>query len=136
MTARRFIMQRSRLIRRPGVSCAGIVAAFSMLACTSAQAAMRPAGHDATQAAVTGARTTEPPSLVELRRVKRHARVPVLIGSGLTPQNLRTYFPFADGFIVGSTFREGGQFLGAQDPRRLAAFMKVFQSVRSAESRS
>src|ERR1043166_4145313 len=31
---------------------------------------------------VTGARTTEPPSLSELRRVKKHARVPVLIGEG------------------------------------------------------
>jgi len=59
MTAMRFIMQRSRLIRRPGVSCAGIVAACSMLACTSAQAATRPASHDAPQAAVTGARTTQ-----------------------------------------------------------------------------
>src|SRR6266481_2742704 len=85
---------------------------------------------------VTGARTTEPPNLAVLRRVKRHAGVPVLIGSGLTPQNLKAYFPLADGFIVGSTFREGGQFLGALDPQRLAAFMKVYQSVRSAESRS
>src|SRR5437879_5821838 len=50
---------------------------------------------------VTGARTTEPPALPELRRVKKRARVPVLIGSGLTPDNLKFYFPLADGFIVG-----------------------------------
>jgi membrane complex biogenesis BtpA family protein len=79
---------------------------------------------------VTGARTTEPPSAAELRRVKKHARVPVLIGSGLTAQNLKTYFPIADGFIVGSTFRKDGQFLGMLDPKRLNGFMKVFRSLR------
>ncbi len=80
---------------------------------------------------VTGARTTEPPSLAELRRVKKHSHVPVLIGSGLTPQNIKTYFPLADGFIVGSTFRERGQFLGPLDPFRLDAFMKPFRSLRN-----
>jgi membrane complex biogenesis BtpA family protein len=80
---------------------------------------------------VTGARTTEPPALAELRQVKKHARVPVLIGSGLTSKNLRSYFPLADGFIVGSTFRERGDFLGALDTRRLAAFMKAFKQARA-----
>jgi len=41
---------------------------------------------------VTGARTTEPPALAELRRVQEYARVPVLIGSGITPENIKTYF--------------------------------------------
>ena len=79
---------------------------------------------------VTGARTTEPPSVAELRGVKRHAHVPVLIGSGMTPDNIKTCFPLADGFIVGSTFREGGRFLGALEPERLEAFMKVFRRLR------
>ena len=79
---------------------------------------------------VTGARTTEPPAVAELRRVKKHAHVPVLIGSGMTPENIKTYFPLADGFIVGSTFRQGGRFLGALEPRRLAAFMRVFDKLR------
>jgi membrane complex biogenesis BtpA family protein len=79
---------------------------------------------------VTGARTTEPPGPAELRRVKRHAHVPVLIGSGMTPQNIRSYFKLADGFIVGSTFREQGRFLGQLDRKRLDAFMKVFSALR------
>jgi hypothetical protein len=49
----------------------------------------------------TGARTTEPPAAAELRRVKKHAHVPVLIGSGVTPENIKSYFPLADGFIGG-----------------------------------
>jgi len=79
---------------------------------------------------VTGARTTEPPATAELQRVKKHAHVPVLIGSGMTPENIETYFSLADGFIVGSTFREGGRFLGPLEPGRLAAFMKVFRALR------
>jgi membrane complex biogenesis BtpA family protein len=79
---------------------------------------------------VTGARTAEPPDIAELRRVKKHARVPVLIGSGLTPENLASYYPLADGFIVGSTFRENGEFLGSLDPERLRRFTKVFGSLR------
>jgi membrane complex biogenesis BtpA family protein len=84
---------------------------------------------------VTGARTTEPPSLVELRRLKRHARVPVVIGSGMTARNLRTYFPLADGFIVGSTFREGGEFLGRLEPNRVKEFMKGFRILRAGRAR-
>ncbi|HJT80015.1 MAG TPA: BtpA/SgcQ family protein, partial [Chthoniobacterales bacterium] len=79
---------------------------------------------------VTGARTTEPPSATELRGVKKAARVPVIIGSGMTPENIKTYYPLADGFIVGSTFRQDGQFLGALDPKRLDAFMKVFRRLK------
>jgi membrane complex biogenesis BtpA family protein len=82
---------------------------------------------------VTGARTTEPPSLAELRRVRRQARVPVLVGSGMTRENIRKYQPLADGFIVGSTFREGGRFLGQLDPARLAAFMRAFRPPAGAE---
>jgi len=79
---------------------------------------------------VTGARTTEPPSLAELRRVKKHAHVPVIIGSGMTAQNVRSYFKLADGFIVGSTFREKGEFLGQLDGKRLDAFMKIFRRLK------
>jgi membrane complex biogenesis BtpA family protein len=81
---------------------------------------------------VTGARTTEPPSVSELRRLRQTARVPVIIGSGMTAQNLKTYFPLADGFIVGSTFRGDGDFLGRLEPKRLKAFMKVFRELRSS----
>src|SRR5438477_6268094 len=79
---------------------------------------------------VTGRRTTEPPEPAELRRVKQNARVPVLIGSGMTAENIKTYFPLADGFIVGSTFREAGQFLGALEPKRSDAFMRAFKSLK------
>ena len=82
---------------------------------------------------VTGPRTGESPELKELRRVKELADVPVVIGSGMTSQNISRYMPWADGFIVGSILREEGRFLGQLDPRRLKAFVSAFQEARDQE---
>lgn len=79
---------------------------------------------------VTGPRTGEAPDAAKLRRVKKAAHVPVLIGSGLTPTNIARYYPLADGFIVGSTFRENGGFLGKLERRRLNEFMAAFRALR------
>ena len=49
---------------------------------------------------VTGAATGEPASPDEVRDVVGAARVPVLVGSGITPANLAR-FSSAHGFIVG-----------------------------------
>ncbi|HRJ72103.1 MAG TPA: BtpA/SgcQ family protein [Terrimicrobiaceae bacterium] len=76
---------------------------------------------------VTGPRTGESPDPGELRRVRRTARVPVIIGSGMTPGNIAKYLPLADGFIVGSTFREEGAYLGRIDPARLVRFVRAFR---------
>lgn len=83
---------------------------------------------------VTGARTREPPDLPTLRRVKRSAHVPVWIGSGMTSENVKKFVPWADGFIVGSTFRRSGDFLGKLEPARLEKFLAAFR--KSAKSRS
>ncbi|GIX50126.1 MAG: BtpA protein [Limisphaera sp.] len=81
---------------------------------------------------VTGPRTGEAPALQELHRVRRHAHVPVWIGSGITPTNLPRYFKEADGFIVGSAFRTGGDFFGSTDPERLRAFLETWRRCRDA----
>lgn len=76
---------------------------------------------------VTGSRTTEPPRLRDLYRVRRHAHVPVWIGSGLTARNLHRYYDRADGFIVGSTFRVGGDFFARPDPARVQDFVQQWR---------
>ncbi len=81
---------------------------------------------------VTGARTTEPPDPGELRRVREAAHVPVVIGSGMTPENIANYLQIADGFIVGSTFRRNGDFLLELDPARLEKFTKAFRAARGS----
>ncbi|HEY5813212.1 MAG TPA: BtpA/SgcQ family protein, partial [Terrimicrobiaceae bacterium] len=83
---------------------------------------------------VTGRRTGQPPLLSELKRVKNSTQLPVLIGSGMTSQNTAKYMPWADGFIVGSSLREGGNFLNPIDPRRLRAFVAAFDQARGSAS--
>ncbi len=79
---------------------------------------------------VTGPRTGEAPDKRELRRVNNSARVPVIIGSGLTPENIAGYLPLADGFIVGSALRHGGEFLARLSPGRLEKFVRAFRAAR------
>ena len=49
----------------------------------------------------------------------------------MTAENLERFFPKADGFIVGSTFRKKGAFLGCLVPERLESFMEAFRRLKS-----
>src|SRR5919106_6158295 len=68
------------------------------------------------------------PDKSDLIKAKSVTKLPVLIGSGMTPENIQQYLPFADGFIVGSYFRRDGKFLEKLEPERLQEFMQVFVS--------
>jgi hypothetical protein len=41
--------------------------------------------------------------------------------------------PLADGFLVGSTLRQDGKFLGRLDPKRLRTFVSAFHEARDHE---
>ena len=58
---------------------------------------------------LTGASTGQKASVEELAKVKKAVALPVLIGSGITPQNV-SEFAQADGFIVGSFLKVGGDW--------------------------
>ncbi len=79
---------------------------------------------------VTGDRTEVPPAPADVETVRATARVPVIVGSGMTPENIADFTPHAAGFIVGSTFREDGRFLGRLDPERLHRFVRAFHDAR------
>jgi membrane complex biogenesis BtpA family protein len=72
------------------------------------------------------------PDKGDLLKAKSATKLPVLIGSGMTPENIGEYFPLADGFIVGSCFRKGGKFLEKLEPERLDTFMKAFMSAKES----
>jgi membrane complex biogenesis BtpA family protein len=81
---------------------------------------------------VTGPRTGAEPDLSDLERCQAASQLPVLIGSGMDTGNLDKYFAFADGFIVGSTFRKKGRFLEKLCPDRLEVFVEEFRRLKSA----
>ena len=66
------------------------------------------------------------PDQNDLIKAKSATNLPVLIGSGMTAENICDYLPLADGFIVGSYFRRDGKFLEKLEPERLEAFMREF----------
>jgi membrane complex biogenesis BtpA family protein len=70
------------------------------------------------------------PDKDDLIKAKKATKLPVLIGSGMTAENISEYLPLADGFIVGSYFRKDGKFLEKLEPAPLARFMKAFVSAR------
>lgn len=74
---------------------------------------------------VTGAATGEAASMEELQAVYAAARLPVLVGSGITAGNIRNYLPFADAFIVGSSFKKDGHWANPPDPDRIRRFLDV-----------
>jgi membrane complex biogenesis BtpA family protein len=72
------------------------------------------------------------PDKSDLIIAKSVTKLPVLIGSGMTPENIQDYMHLADGFIVGSCFRKEGKFLGILEPERLHRFMRNFNSARES----
>lgn len=64
--------------------------------------------HRADGVVVTGAATGAPADLEDLQAVRDATALPLIVGSGITAENIEHFAPLADGFIVGSAFKEGG----------------------------
>jgi membrane complex biogenesis BtpA family protein len=74
---------------------------------------------------VTGRTTGEPASPDDVCEVVRASRVPVLVGSGITPANL-SRFSAAHGFIVGSSVKQGGVWSNPMDLDAVRALAGAF----------
>lgn len=61
--------------------------------------------------------------------VSQSVRIPVLIGSGVTHDNLERYME-ANGMIIGSHFKEGGHWSNAVDPQRVKRLMSKRSSLQ------
>ena len=57
-------------------------------------------------------------------------KLPTLVGSGVTPDNVTSIFQHADAVIVASALKHEGGWWNAVDPVRLAAFMAVVRKAR------
>lgn len=79
---------------------------------------------------VTGTATGQAAELAELRRVRESTSRPVLVGSGLSPENLPHFFPQADGFIVGTCFKRGRRPEAPVEVEQVAHFMEVIARLR------
>ena len=69
---------------------------------------------------VTGTATGQPTDLDDLRAVREASDLPLVVGSGTTPENVASYLEIADAAIVGSWIKYDGDWRKPVDPDRVA----------------
>ena len=79
---------------------------------------------------ITGRSTSEEADINELKKVRKTCNLPILIGSGITLKNIDKYWDLADGFIIGSYFKEDGNWKNAVSTDRVQAFIKYVNKLR------
>ena len=79
---------------------------------------------------VSGAFTGATTSTDDLAKVKAVCSLPVLVGSGSTPETLPGLFEHSDGLIVGSTFKYQGFVENNVEVARVQSFMQQVQALR------
>ncbi len=73
---------------------------------------------------VSGAGTGKPTDLAKLQLVKQAAgNTPVYIGSGVKASTIAGFLPHADGFIVGTAFKENGDVANLVEVQRVRELM-------------
>ena len=66
----------------------------------------------------------------DVAEARAHTRLPVVLGSGVTVDNLDRFFGRADGFIIGTHFKVNGHWANTVDPQRVDAFMGAVRNPR------
>lgn len=74
---------------------------------------------------VTGTSTAKPTDPADLKAARDAAPLPVLVGSGVTPDQLPTLFAHADALIVGSHIKQQGHWQSPLDPARINDLIKA-----------
>ena len=80
---------------------------------------------------VTGFDTGMPPTVERVKACKDKIALPVFLGSGISKENARELLKCADGAIVGSYFKEEGNWKKTIDVNRTLTFMKEVEKLRS-----
>ncbi|HEY6250060.1 MAG TPA: BtpA/SgcQ family protein [Candidatus Angelobacter sp.] len=83
---------------------------------------------------VSGVATGSPADAKEVRAVSHAVSIPTLVGSGITPENIRRY-DAADGFIVGSSVKRDGLWSNPLDETRVRAVVRAFARLPHVRSR-
>ena len=86
---------------------------------------------DADVLIATGSRTGSPTQPEEVSEVRLGTNLPVVVGSGLNPEQVDALFAVADGAIVGQWLKEDGVWWNPVDPRRVERLMASVVRVRS-----
>ncbi|MCF6346781.1 MAG: BtpA/SgcQ family protein [Flavobacteriaceae bacterium] len=80
---------------------------------------------------VTGISTGESANIDEIKSIKKTCKIPVIVGSGITLDNLTQYLPSSDALIVGSYFKKDGYWANELEQDKIARFMDKVNALRS-----
>lgn len=83
---------------------------------------------------VSGELTGSETRAEDVEVVRRNTDLPLLIGSGATPENLPKFFSRVDGFIVGSYFKKDGKADNPVEEKRVKAFADALAELRRGRS--
>lgn len=79
---------------------------------------------------VTGTATGKPAKVSDVAEVRGACGLPVLVGSGVTPESAPALLEHADALIVGSWYKRGGHWAQGPDPARAEALAKAVAAAR------
>lgn len=85
---------------------------------------------DADVLIASGSRTGSPTQPEEVEQVKSGTSLPVVVGSGLSAEQVPTLFRIADGAIVGQWLKRDGLWWNPVDPHRVEALMVAVRKLR------
>ncbi len=80
---------------------------------------------------ITGRSTADEPNLRDLEEAHSSTNLPVFVGSGITLENINKLWNTADGFIIGSYFKEDGDWQKVLSKSRIKDFMEKIKKIRS-----
>lgn len=80
---------------------------------------------DADAVIATGQRTGNSATLEEIDEIGAATHLPVLVGSGVTAENVAAILGRTSGVIVASSLKEGGVWWNPVDPARVETFVKA-----------
>ncbi len=78
---------------------------------------------------ITGKATGQPPEPSDVALAKK-CNKPVIIGSGITVNNIKLYWNLADGFIIGTYFKQKGITINPIDPERVKKLTTIINKLR------
>ncbi len=86
---------------------------------------------DADVLIASGTRTGSPTQPKEIEEVKAGTNLPVIVGSGLSAEQVPSLFAIAEGAIVGQWLKKDGVWWNPVDPKRVEALMKAVAAART-----
>lgn len=79
---------------------------------------------------VTGMATSRPTEVSDLRAARVATKLPIVVGSGTRPDNIREMFDQADAVIIGAWYKERGDWRRGPDPERVREIITAANRVR------